>query len=303
LLDRALRCNLAGFASPCTSTCPGNHASYDTTPRSRTRRPPVRRHALPGARAGTAARRQHHGPARRLPGAPVSDDRALARRPRDGSGRRAQRAQRVLHGRLGRRRVEDGRLRHHLAADLGRLLRDGLDRRHPRGRLRPERHLCGHRLGRHPQQRHPGSRRLQVRRRRQDVAVHRPQGRGPDRRGADPPHGSRHRLHRRPGERLRPQRRPRGLPHDRRRQDVAEGAVHLRLDRMHRPGVRAGQPQGDLRRHVARPAQAVDHHLGRPGGRHLQVHRRRRHVDEAHHRAAAGIVRRSRPPTRIASTP
>ena len=63
-------------------------------------------------------------------------DRAAPRRPLDGGGRRAHAAERVLHGRDRRRRLEDRELRRHLDADLRRPDCDRIDWRDRRRRTR-----------------------------------------------------------------------------------------------------------------------------------------------------------------------
>ncbi len=95
-------------------------------------------------------------------------------------GRRPVPAERLLHRRLQRRRLEDDRLRPHLDADLRRPA-DRLDRRHRRRALRPEHRLRRQRRG--PAAARPLDRRrhLQVDRRRQDLDAPRPA-----RRPADP---------------------------------------------------------------------------------------------------------------------
>ena len=51
------------------------------------------------------------------------------------------------------------------------------------------------------------------------------------------------------------------------------------------------QPQRDFRLHVARRAQAVDHHQRRARRRHLQEHRRRRHLEQTRRRTAQRTFR------------
>ena len=59
------------------------------------------------------------------------------------------------------------------------------------------------------------------------------------------------------------------LPLHGRRQDVEERAVCFRNRRRGRSRNSAGQSQGSVRLHVARPAQTVDHHQRRGGRRNL----------------------------------
>ena len=78
--------------------------------------------SVPGRRGRRGARR---GP---LPRAALAAHRAVPRRPDEGRDRRAGQARPLLHRRRQRRRLEDDRLRPHLAADLRRPA-DRLDRR------------------------------------------------------------------------------------------------------------------------------------------------------------------------------
>ena len=68
------------------------------------------------------------------------------------------------------------------------------------------------------------------------------------------------------------------FPQQGRRQDVEEGASTFPNRRRGRSRNSARQPQRALRLHVARRAQALDHHQRRARGRHLQEHRWRRHT-------------------------
>ena len=68
---------------------------------------------------------------------------------------------------------------------------------------RPQHHLRRHRLLQNPQQRLHRPRHLQIHRRRQDLDLHRPPRRRPDRHHPHPPHQPRHRLRRRAGQSLR----------------------------------------------------------------------------------------------------
>jgi hypothetical protein len=220
-------------------------------------------------------------------------DRADARRPVDGGGGHPHPAQRVLHGRDRRRRVEDRELRHQLGAGVGWTDPDRIDWRDRRRRCKPEHRLCRHRQRGDSLECDYRPGRVQVDRRRQDVAVRRPQGGRADRPAEGPSEKSRHRLRRshRAAVWLGP--RPRRLSHEGRRQDVAEGSVHQRPDRRRVGGDQLAESQRDLRRRLARTAQAVDDHQRRPGcgGRRLQVDRRRRSLVAREQRAAGGSDR------------
>ena len=168
-----------------------------------------------------------------------------------------------------------------------RLLPRGL---HGRGRgvaVEPRRRLRRHRLFEDPQQRVHRPRHLQIHRCRQDLDVPRAARRRPDRHH---PRASRR-------TRISCTWRRIGNPFVANKErgvyrstdggktwkkvlfvsDTA-GAADLELQ--------PGQPERAVRLHVARPAQALDHHQRRAGGRHLQEHRRRRHLDEARRRPA-----------------
>ena len=149
---------------------------------------------------------------------------------------------------------------------------------HRRRRLEPECRLRRHRQRSDPIERDCRTRRLQVHRRGEDVAVRGAQGSRADRPARSPSEESRHRLRRgdRPAVRLGTG--PRRLPHQGRRQDLAEGAVHQRSDRRGLGRDQLAEPERALRRRVARTAQAVDDHQRRTGGgrRRLQDDRRRR---------------------------
>src|SRR5262245_36235886 len=86
-----------------------------------------------------------------ISGVALPQHRPASRRSRDGGRRASQAAAHILYGRDRRRRLEDYRRRADLAERLGRLLRDGLDRRDCRGRIRPERDLCRHGKRGYPQ--------------------------------------------------------------------------------------------------------------------------------------------------------
>ena len=130
----------------------------------------------------------------------------------------------------------------------------GAARRRPVG---SERGLRGQRRRTAPPRPLHGQRRLQVGRRREDVDAHRPA-----RRAADPAHRRRS-AQRRPRVRrgarppVRPERRARHLPVDRRRPHVPEGALQGREHRRQRRGHRSVQPRHGLRDAVGRAAGAV----------------------------------------------
>ncbi len=97
--------------------------------------------------------------------------------------------------------------------------------------LEPRHRLHRHRRVRYPRQHHPGRRRLQVHRRRQDVDAHRPHRHAGHRQDPRPSDQPRPRLRRR----VRPSRgaesRSRRLPIEGRRQDVGQDPVPRRQDR------------------------------------------------------------------------
>ena len=219
-------------------------------------------------------------------------DRAAPRRPLDGGGRRAHAARRVLHGRDRRRRLEDRELRHHVDADLRRPDGDRIDWRDRRLRFQPERHLRRHGQRGDPIERDPRARRVQVHRCWQHVAVRGAEGRRADRPVEGAPEEPGHRVCRGDRQPVRMGTRARRVPHERRRQDVAEGALHQRSDRRRVGRDQLGKPQRGVRGRLARAAQAVDDHQRRSGGRRrrLQDDRRRRPLGARER----GIPRRSR---------
>ena len=97
--------------------------------------------------------------------------------------------------------------------------------------LEPERRLRRHRQRGDPIERDSRPRRLQVDRRGPHVAVRRTEGRRADRPAQGPSEESRHRLRRGDRQSVRLGTGARRLPHQGRRQDVAEGALHQRSDR------------------------------------------------------------------------
>ena len=105
------------------------------------------------------------------------------------------------------------------------------------------------------------------------------------------------------GKRLRPEPRARRLPHARRRQDLAAGALQGRGHRRLRRRARPAQPAHRLRRALAGAAPAVGADERRPRQRPLRLARRRRHLEAAHAATAcprasgARSASRSRPRT------
>ena len=108
------------------------------------------------------------------------------------------------------------------------ILRGGFDGRGRSLALRPQRRLRGHRLVEDPQQCLDRPRHLQVHRRGQDLDVHRPARRRPDRDRSRPSDESRHRVRGGARQSVRRQQGARRLSQQRRRQDLEERAVRLR---------------------------------------------------------------------------
>ncbi len=215
----------------------------------------------------------------------VQAGRSGGRGTRVARGRRAGEPPRLLRRhRLGRR-LDLGRRRRHVEADLRRSagLVHRLDRRRP---VQSRRHLCRRGRGQHPGKRRRGPRDLQVDRRREDLDARLDAG-GADRNRDRPSREPRPRLRRRPRPRLRAQPGARRLPHAGRRPDLAtgpqEGRRHGRLRRLLRPF----EPQHPVRRTLAGAPSAVGDDERRAGERSLPVARRRRHLGAAH---------RARPP-------
>ena len=195
-----------------------------------------------------------------------------------------------------------------------------LHRRRVRRPVEPE-----HRLGRHRREQ-PAElrllrrRRLQVDRRRQDLEEHGAQEDLPDRQDRDPPEEPGHRLRRRAGPAVRPERGARPVQDDRRRQDLEEGPLRRRQDRRHRharctrptprrcsspPG--SGSATGSTRGPAAALPDGYDAYdpvkKWGPGSGHLQDDRRRQDVqeadqgpaDDAHRAASAWTIYRKDP--------
>ena len=177
-------------------------------------------------------------------------------RPHRRHRRRRERSQDRLRRHRLRRPVEDHRQRRHLDADL-RPPNQRLHRRRRRVAVEPQHRLGRHRRAQRPQQRRLGRRRLQIDRRRQDLAAHGPQGfahHRPHRHSSDEP---RHRLRRRPGPPLGAEQGTRHLQDDRRRQDLGGVQVHRREHRLHRPGDGPRRSRHPLRRGLPRPPRRL----------------------------------------------
>ena len=95
------------------------------------------------------------------------------------------------------------------------------------------------------------------------------------------PRRQQHRARRGAGSALRPRRRSRRLQDDRRRRDLEAGAQGRRRHGRQRPRDGRDRSQDAVRVDVSAPALAVLHERRRSGQRHLEVDRRRRHVDES----------------------
>ena len=152
----------------------------------------------------------------------------------------------------------------------------------------PESRVGRHRQRRDPLERDHRPRRLQVDRRRQQVGVHGPQGLRADRRHQGPSVQHQHGVARGARLAVRSERRARHLQDHRRRQDVEEDAVREQRDRRPRHRSRLGESRHPLRGDVSRLPQGLGHHQrrSRQRRRHLQVHRRRRDVEEDQRRPA-----------------
>ena len=207
---------------------------YHCRPRRRGREKDRRHRSRPAAAMAPAAPGDESRYA--VQGDAVAAHRAVRRRRplrrrRRPQGQPAGDVRRHRHG----RRLEDRKRRGQLDAP-DRRTADALDRRHRRLRVR-----SGHRLARNGRsQSFPGLHRrhrgLQVDRRRQNLAAHGPGRDADDRPDPHPPGQSRYRLCRRHRPRVDRQSRPRRVQDDRRRQDLAEGFLHQRKGRGHRPG-------------------------------------------------------------------
>ena len=133
------------------------------------------------------------------------------------------------------------------------------------GRVRSQRDLSRHRIGRRAQQRVDRARDVQDDRRRRDVEVHGSLRHRADRRRAHPSDQSEHRVGRRAGRHVQGEQRARHLQDDRRRRDVEESALRLRHDWRDGRRPAAWPPGRRLCLDVTARAQAVDDHQRRPG--------------------------------------
>ena len=86
---------------------------------------------------------------------------------------------------------------------------------------------------------------------------------------------------------------------DGRRQDLEAGAEGRRRHRRQRPGDGSAEQPDSLRVDVSAAAHAVLHERRRSGQRHLEVHRRRRHVEASAGRRSAGWPARTDRPRRL----
>ena len=102
------------------------------------------------------------------------------------------------------------------------------------------------------------------------------------------------RLRRGAGTRLGPEPGPRDLPLQGRREILGEGLLRVGQDGRFRPLHGSDQPEDPLCGLLAGLPQALDAGVGRPGERHLEIHRRRRHLEEARRRPARGNRRQHR---------
>ena len=218
---------------------------------------------------------------RSVSGAPVERDRPFARRALTRLHREPGAGERVLLRRDRRRPLENDRWRKRLVSSDRRKDLELLHRRRGSGRDQPRHHL--YRRGRDSAsgQHHPGGRRLQVGRRREDLAPHRtsrhPGGRPHPRSSHEP----RHRLRLGPRPPLRGQRGARGVPLDRRREHLAEGALQEPEGGRRRPHHRSHQSPGDIRLSLAGLSEGLEDVGRRSGLRPLQVRKRRRHLGRA----------------------
>jgi len=218
--------------------------------------------------------------------------RPVPRRPHRGHLRRAAPAQRFLHGRRQRRRLEDHRFRQHLESDFRRPAY-WFRWRARRGSFRSEHHL--RRQWRRSTT--PGSRdrrwRLQIHRRRKNLdAFAKPPRRPANHRDPHRPERSQPRFRRRRRTSLRPERRARRLPFQRRRTNFPEGSLQGRKHRRRRSRFRSHKSANNLRGIVGRSCCAVGDPqrriLHQRRQRHFQIHRWRKQLAPAHQRTSHG---------------
>ena len=224
----------------------------------------------PTVAARTADRSAH------VLGDAMANDRAAPREPHQGRGGDSRSAERVLHRRRERRRVEDDRLRPHLDPDFRRPA-DRLDRRDRARAVEPEHHLRRKRRGTAAPRPLDRRRHLQVDRRRQDLDAPRPARRTADSADRRRPARSESAVRRRPGPPVRPERRARLVPLDRRRRDVSESLIQGREHRRDRRRARSRRPRHRVLRALGSAAGSVgERRVLRPGQRIVQIDRRRR---------------------------
>ena len=130
----------------------------------------------------------------------------------------------------------------------------------------------------HPHRRLPRRRRVQVDRRRADLAQHGPEGHAPHRPRPHPSEESRSGLRRRIGTRFRPERAARGVPLEGRGGDVGARAVQEREGGGRGHLDRPDEPAHPVCDHLGGGAGLLGHTERRPRVRYSQVGRRRRHV-------------------------
>ena len=249
--------------------------------------------------SGRIAGARHHARGKSRPDDPRHDrvpapECVQPRRPRHRGGRRAGQPAALLHGQHRRRRLANDGRRRDLDQHLGRLLRGRVHRRPRRRRIRSQHHLRRHRLRLPARQYLARHRHLQVERRRQDLAAHRPARGRHDRAHPGPPVKSQSRLRRRRRQPLQADQGARHLPVARRRQDLGS---RLRRERPHRRRRRDDGSQEPRRadcRTVDGRAEAVDDRVGQRRRRHREDHRRRQHLAAAAYRPAGRPHRQGR---------
>ena len=198
----------------------------------------------------------------------------------------------LLLRRRRRRRVEERRRRPVLGERDRRFPDHRIDRRAGGRPVRRQRDLRRHGRVDDPHRRHPRRRRLQVDRRRGDLAPHRPRRIPPHRRDPRPPRRSRRRVRRRARPRVEGQPRARSVPLEGRRRDLGTRAPRQRTRRRRRRVARPEQPADHLRHDLAGPPHVLVDRQRRSRQRAVALPRRRRHLGE--HQHAPGHARRER---------